>query len=149
MTWAVTPVAETEAGHVTEHPLAQIEREGRITPASLGMRVAVEKIVLAALQIAIVTAQVEREGETNGSRRLPCRPHGEPKREKTPGMQDAEAPRCRSRCYLALRQAFQLVALRSRSCDFKDLEILVLRHALAILRRQTVRRRSRPWTGFS
>ena len=49
MTWTVTLVAETEAGHVMEHPLAQIERESRITPASLGMRVAVEKIVVAAL----------------------------------------------------------------------------------------------------
>ena len=85
MTWTVTLVAETEAGHVMEHPLAQIERESRITPASLGMRVAVEKIVVAALQIAIVTAQVEREGETKWITPVAL-PHGEPKREKTPGM---------------------------------------------------------------
>ena len=42
-------------------------------------------------------------------------------------------------CYLVLRQVFQLLALRFRSHDFKDLEILVLRHELAILRRQTRR----------
>src|SRR4030095_7308423 len=38
-----------------------------------------------------------------------------------------------------LRQILQLLALRFRSRDFKDLEILVLRHELAILRRQTRR----------
>ena len=39
-------------------------------------------------------------------------------------------------CYLALRQVLQLLVLRIRSNDFKDLEILVLRHELAILRRR-------------
>ena len=42
-------------------------------------------------------------------------------------------------CYLVLRQVLQLVALRARSDDFKDLEIQVLRHELAILRRQSRR----------
>ena len=42
-------------------------------------------------------------------------------------------------CYLVLRQVFLLLALRFRSHAFKDLEILVLRHELAILRRQTRR----------
>ena len=42
-------------------------------------------------------------------------------------------------CYLVLRQVLQLLALRVRSDDFKDLEILVLRHELAMLRRQTRR----------
>jgi putative transposase len=42
-------------------------------------------------------------------------------------------------CYLILRQVLQLVALRARSPEFKDLEILVLRHELAILRRQSHR----------
>lgn len=42
-------------------------------------------------------------------------------------------------CYLVLPQVFYLLALRFRSRDFKDLEILVLRHELAILRRQTRR----------
>jgi hypothetical protein len=42
-------------------------------------------------------------------------------------------------CYLVIRQVLQLLALHARSDDFKDLEILVLRHELAILRRQTRR----------
>ena len=45
-----------------------------------------------------------------------------------------------SLCYLVLLRVLQLAALRCRSNDFKDLEIVVLRHELAILRRQ----RSRP-----
>jgi transposase InsO family protein len=44
-----------------------------------------------------------------------------------------------SRCYLALRCLLQLVVLRPRSQDFKELEIVVLRHELAVLRRQTRR----------
>jgi putative transposase len=43
-------------------------------------------------------------------------------------------------CYLVLRRLLQLAALRVRSNDFKELEIVVLRHELAILRR----RRKRP-----
>jgi putative transposase len=39
-------------------------------------------------------------------------------------------------CYLALRQVLQLLALRTQSNDFKDLEILILRHELAVLRRR-------------
>lgn len=39
-------------------------------------------------------------------------------------------------CYLVLRQVLQLTALHARSEEFKDLEILVLRHELAIFRRQ-------------
>ena len=39
-------------------------------------------------------------------------------------------------CYLILRQLLQVVALRVRSNDFKELEILVLRYELGILRRQ-------------
>ena len=42
-------------------------------------------------------------------------------------------------CYLVLRGLLQLAALRVRSNDFKELEILVLRHELAILRRQRKR----------
>jgi hypothetical protein len=44
-----------------------------------------------------------------------------------------------SLCYLVLLRVLQLAALRSRSNDFKDLEIVVLRHELAILRRQNGR----------
>jgi hypothetical protein len=38
--------------------------------------------------------------------------------------------------YLALRRVLQLLALSLRSNEFKELEILVLRHELALLRRQ-------------
>jgi putative transposase len=46
---------------------------------------------------------------------------------------------CVSFCYLVLRRLLQLVALRVRSNEWKELEIVVLRHELAILRRQTRR----------
>lgn len=42
-------------------------------------------------------------------------------------------------CYLALRLVLQLLVLRVHSTDSRDVEILVLRHELAILRRRTPR----------
>jgi putative transposase len=47
--------------------------------------------------------------------------------------------------YVVLRWVFQLATLRVRSSDFKELEIVVLRHELAILRRRT-RRPLMTWT---
>jgi hypothetical protein len=44
-----------------------------------------------------------------------------------------------SLCYLVLRRVLQLATLCCRSNEFKELEIVVLRHELAILRRQTSR----------
>jgi putative transposase len=44
-----------------------------------------------------------------------------------------------SLCYLVLRRLLQLLTLCDRSRDCKDLEIVVLRRQLAILRRQTRR----------
>jgi hypothetical protein len=44
-----------------------------------------------------------------------------------------------SLCYVVLRRVLQLAALRLRSNEFKELEIVVLRHELAVLRRQTTR----------
>jgi putative transposase len=44
-----------------------------------------------------------------------------------------------SLCYLVLRRVLQLAALRLRSNEFKELEIVVLRHELAVLRRQVAR----------
>ena len=45
-----------------------------------------------------------------------------------------------SLCYVALRWLLRLALLRVRSSDVKDLEIVVLRHELAIMRRRTGRR---------
>jgi len=50
-----------------------------------------------------------------------------------------------SLCCLMLRRVLQLAALRVRSNDFKELEIVALRHELAILRRRT-RRPALTWT---
>jgi hypothetical protein len=49
-----------------------------------------------------------------------------------------------SLCYMVVRWVAQLAALRVRSSDFKELEIVVLRHELAILRRR--RRPAISWT---
>jgi putative transposase len=47
--------------------------------------------------------------------------------------------------YMVIRWVLQLAALRGRPSEFKDLEIVVLRHELAILRRRT-RRPQMTWT---
>jgi putative transposase len=44
-----------------------------------------------------------------------------------------------SLCYVVLRRLLQLAALRFRSDEFKELEIVVLRHELTVLRRQLAR----------
>jgi putative transposase len=47
-------------------------------------------------------------------------------------------------CYVVLRRVLQLAALRFQSEEFKELEIVVLRHELAVLRRQVGRPKLRP-----
>jgi putative transposase len=39
-------------------------------------------------------------------------------------------------CYVAVRSVLELIVLRFRSREFRDLEIVVLHHELAVLRRQ-------------
>jgi hypothetical protein len=56
----------------------------------------------------------------------------------------SEVPARLSFCYLVLRQGLQLLTLRVRSDDIKDLEILGLRHELAILRRRAARPEMKP-----
>jgi hypothetical protein len=46
--------------------------------------------------------------------------------------------------YLMVGRVMTLVLLCFRSSDFKELEIVVLRHELAVLRRQVSRQRSGP-----
>ena len=48
-------------------------------------------------------------------------------------------------CYMVLRWVLQLATLRLRSPEFTELEIVVLRHALAILRRRS-RRPAMTWS---
>ena len=64
--------------------------------------------------------------------------------ESSPVIDPREPPLLISFLYLALRKLIELVALRPRSAEFKELEIVVLRHEVAVLRRQVGRPDLRP-----
>ena len=63
MRWKVTLVAEVEPGQSIEHDIASVDRDDRITPATLGLSIAEGKAVLAAIQARLVGDQVKRHGE--------------------------------------------------------------------------------------
>jgi hypothetical protein len=63
MRWTVTLVAEVEPGQSIEHDIASVDRDERITPATLGLSIAEGKAVLAAIQAQLVGDQVKRHGE--------------------------------------------------------------------------------------
>ena len=63
MRWTVTLVAEVEPGQSIEHDIASVDRDERITPATLGLSIAEGKAVLAAIQAQLVVDQVKRHGE--------------------------------------------------------------------------------------
>ena len=63
MRWKVTLVAEVESGQSIEHDIASVDRDERITPATLGLSIAEGKAVLAAIQAQLVGDQVRHHGE--------------------------------------------------------------------------------------
>ena len=62
MRWTVTLVAEIEPGQRIEHEIIAVDRDDRITPATLGLSIAEGKAVLATIQARIVVDQVKRHG---------------------------------------------------------------------------------------
>jgi hypothetical protein len=63
MRWKVVLIAEGEPGQSVEHDVASVDRDDRITPATLGLSIAEGKAVLAAIQAQLVKDQVKRHGE--------------------------------------------------------------------------------------
>lgn len=57
MRWTVTLVAEVEPGQRVEHEIAAVDRDERITPATLGLSIAEGKTVLAAIQARVVSTR--------------------------------------------------------------------------------------------
>jgi hypothetical protein len=105
------------------------------------------EIVVLRHELAVLRRQVSRVGCAN-----PVVP-GARAWSASPGLRrveglcplDRRRPRLlASLLYLALRRLIELVLLRPRSSEFKELEIVVLRHELALLRRQVARPALRP-----
>jgi hypothetical protein len=65
LVWRVKLVAELEAGETTEVEVARIERDKQVGLADLGLRLAEAKRLTAAIQAAIVPAQVTIAGENH------------------------------------------------------------------------------------
>src|ERR1700675_2144098 len=63
MRWKVTLVAEVESGQSIEHDIVSVDRDERISPATLGLSIAEGKAILAAIQARLVVDQVKRHGE--------------------------------------------------------------------------------------
>src|ERR1700675_4515182 len=63
MRWKVTLVAEVESGQSIEHDIVSVDRDERISPATLGLSIAEGKAILAAIQAQLVGDQVKRHGE--------------------------------------------------------------------------------------
>ena len=106
MRWTVTLVAEIEPGQRIEHEIVAVDRDDRITPASLGLSIAEGKAVLAAILDAVVVDQVERHGRSPacGERRQRHGPHpqqvdgGAPIHLAWQHLQAIDVPRRPGRC---------------------------------------------------
>lgn len=59
MKWTVKLVAEPTPGQTVEQEIASFEREGLLSPATVGLNIAEGKLILENLQKQIVTAQVQ------------------------------------------------------------------------------------------
>lgn len=59
MRWTLKLVAEVARGTVTKYEVAAFERDERITPVTLGLRLAEAKAVLAATQARVVVRQAQ------------------------------------------------------------------------------------------
>jgi hypothetical protein len=60
MRWTFKLVFEAVPGSPVEHEVGRIERAEEISPASVGLTIAVGKALLASLQAQILTAQVQQ-----------------------------------------------------------------------------------------
>jgi len=62
MKWTVKLVAELQPGTLVEQEVITVEREDRLSPATVGLTIAEGKAIMENLQQQIVAAQVQRHG---------------------------------------------------------------------------------------